>query len=140
MPAQAPLRLVKGWERYEKKENRKLIPRHTRGLYVLYQQKPKKEDGKDRFDVVYIGVAGVRHDKNGGIQGRLNTHARLITNWTHFSAFEVHDNVSREEILELESLLLTIFRRDPRIRVLNKQKGSKQFSRARRQSRWNEQA
>jgi hypothetical protein len=29
----------------------------------------------------------------------------------------VHDNVSREEILELESFLLAIFRHDPRIQL-----------------------
>jgi hypothetical protein len=38
--------------------------------------------------------------------------------------FEVHDNVSAKDIRELESLLLHIFRYDPRIEIANRQLGS----------------
>ena len=44
--------------------------------------------------------------------------------WTHYSFFEVHDNVSRGEILELEGLFLRIFRHDPRVKLDNVQLGS----------------
>jgi len=47
--------------------------------------------------------------------GRVRTHDRRIKDWSHFSYFEVHDNVTKEEILELEALLLGIFSDDGRI-------------------------
>jgi hypothetical protein len=48
----------------------------------------------------------------------------------------VHDNVSREEILELESFLLAIFRHDPRIQLANKQKSSKRLWQLRKKGAW----
>jgi hypothetical protein len=39
----------------------------------------------------------------------------------------VHDNVSREEILELESFLLAIFMHDPRVELENKLRSSKRL-------------
>ena len=42
--------------------------------------------------------------------------------WTHFSADEVWDNVSDEEIKELEGLFRHIYRRDSRANDLNIQR------------------
>jgi hypothetical protein len=39
--------------------------------------------------------------------------------WTHFSAFEVHDNIYEAEIRELEGLLRQIYSKDTRANSLN---------------------
>ena len=122
MPTQSLLRMVKSWVRYQPRSEVKLTPYKTRGLYVLYEKKGAKD-----FNVVYIGVAGLGKSGGGGMRGRLESHASRIANWTHFSLFEVHDNIMREEIRELESLLLGIFRYDSRIHLANAQKGSKKM-------------
>jgi hypothetical protein len=49
--------------------------------------------------------------------------------WTHYSFFEVHDNISRDEILELEKIFLWIFRHDPCIKLANVQLDSKTLKR-----------
>src|SRR5262245_43796086 len=109
MAQQSPLRTIKRWQRYVLKDNWRQVERGLRGLYVLYNRKTDKS-----YEVVYIGIAGVR--KSGGsIRGRLSSHAKSKDGWSHFSFFEVHDNITNEEIRELESLLLGIFRHDPRI-------------------------
>ena len=93
---------------------------HYGGIYVLYDY-----DGKqNKYNVVYVGMARV------GIRGRLWSHARSLTKqnlWSHFSAFEVWDNIRDEEIAELEGLFRHIYRRDSQAMVLNKQRGYKQL-------------
>ena len=121
MPKQSLFRFIKLWKRYELRENRNDVPLSTRGVYVLYA----KRNGL--MKVVYIGVAGLGKTGGGGIRSRLRTHNRRIKDWTHYSYFEVHDNITREEIREIESLLLCIFRHDSRIKLANKQTGSKRL-------------
>ena len=133
MPKQSPLRTIKRWKRYEPRENRTRVPKQTRGVYVLYRSK-----SIDNYEVVYIGVAGLGEGGGGSIHRRLRSHDRRIKSWTHFSFFEVHDNITSEEIRELEALLLGIFRHDPRIQLTNKQKGSKKLYQLRRASHWPE--
>lgn len=132
MPAQAPLRLVKRWRRYTPKAQWASIPSMTRGFYVLYERGRGK-----RFDVCYIGIAGT--GRRAGIRSRIRSHVAKKPGWTHFSFFEVHDNISAGEIRELEALLLQIFRHDPRIKLLNVHKGSGPFSKARGRSVWGPQ-
>jgi len=120
MPRQSLLRLIKRWKRYEPRKNRTRVSKNTRGVYVLYNHRTTK-----CHEVVYIGVAGLGKTGGGGIKSRLRTHDHRIKNWTHYSFFEVHDNITSQEIRELEALLLGIFRDDPRIKLANKQKGSK---------------
>jgi hypothetical protein len=131
MPHQSLLRLIKRWKRYELRENWIAVPRQTRGVYVLY----KKGVGES-YNVVYIGVAGISPSGKGGTRWRLKMHDARKSDWTHFSLFEVHDNITRDEIREIEALLLGIFRHDPRIQLLNKQKGSKKLYQLRRLSQW----
>jgi hypothetical protein len=119
MPQQAPLRTIKRWKRYEPRGNWKFVPKHTRGLYVLYRKRPR-----DRYEVSYIGVAGLGPTGGGGMRSRLKSHFTKKPGWTHYSLFEVHDNITREEIRETEALLLGIFRHDTRIQLSNKQTGS----------------
>lgn len=133
MPKQSLLRLIKRWRRYEPRGKWDRVPRRTRGLYVLYRKGSSGE-----YEAVYIGVAGIGKSGGGGIRGRLKSHHANRKDWTDYSMFEVHDNVSREEIRELEALLLAIFRHDPRIKLANKQKGSKKLYQLRRSSQWEE--
>jgi hypothetical protein len=112
MPRQSPLRLIKRWKRYEERKKWSDVPRNTRGIYVLYEK-----GAADNYNVVYIGVAGLGRTGGGGARGRLQKHNDRIRNWTHFCLFEVHDNITRDEIREIEALLLGIFRDDPRIKL-----------------------
>ena len=132
MPNQSAFRLVKRWKRYETLETATdVVPSKTRGLYALY-----KKEGKD-YRVVYIGVAGLGKGGTGSIRSRLRSHRHKRKDWTHFSIFEVHDNIMREEIRELEAVLLAIFRHDPRP-LTNKQKGSSKLSLLKSKLLWKE--
>jgi hypothetical protein len=131
MPRQAPLRTIKRWQRYQPRDNWSLVPRNTRGLYVLYRKRKV-----DRYEVCYIGVAGLGVTGGGGIRSRLKSHKAKKPDWTHYSLFEVHDNVTRDEIRELEALLLGIFRHDMRIELSNKFKGSLKLRELRRAIHW----
>jgi hypothetical protein len=139
MPPQAPLRLIKRWrkrlEKGELAENPKLIPSVTRGFYVLYCAGPKRGRRKT-FDVTYIGVGGVSENAKSGVGARIKNHAKNKEGWTHCSFFEVHDNITREEILEIESLLLQIFKYDSRVKLANVQRGTKILRRLSRSSLW----
>jgi hypothetical protein len=124
MPKQAPLKLIKLCRLYIERGNWKPIPHITRGIYVLY----KARSGKAKtFDVLYIGVGGTSRNATSGIRSRLRNHDKNKPDWTHYSFFEVHDNISREEIRELEGLFLWIFRHDSRVRLANVQRGSRIF-------------
>lgn len=122
MPKQAPLRLIKRCRLYVPRDERE-IPHVTRGIYVLYQKKPRPSKEKT-YEVFYIGVGGVAKNATSGIGGRIKNHDKKKVGWTHYSFFEVHDNISREEILELEALFLRIFRHDRRVKLDNVQLGS----------------
>lgn len=52
---------------------------------------------------------------------------KKASEWSHFSVFEVWDNVRPEEVAELESLFRNIYSRDSRANRLNVQKGSKRL-------------
>ena len=72
--------------------------------------------------------------RRGGLRGRLIRHARSKPKanvWTHFSAFEVWDNIRDDEVAELEGLLRHIYRYDPEANKLNIQKGFKEARRVR---------
>lgn len=132
MPKQSIFRIIKRWHRYKERGDWEHVRRHTRGLYVLYRAAPA-----GMFEAVYIGVAGIGQNSGGDILSRLKIQNRFKKKgWTHYSMFEVHDNVTREEIRELEALLLAIFRDDPRIELANKQKGSKRLDELCKPSQW----
>jgi hypothetical protein len=97
-------------------EQAKDLPGLLRGLYVLYER------GSERtMNVVYVGMA---RGERTGIKGRLLKHLATKSElWTHFSVFEVWDNITREQIEELEGLFRHIYRRDIAANKLNKQKG-----------------
>jgi hypothetical protein len=87
------------------------VPMSVRGIYVLYQ-----EDGES-MNVVYVGMA--RGEKQG-IRGRLLDHKDKKENeWTHFSAFEVWDNVTPKQVEDLEGMFRHIYRKDAFANSLN---------------------
>jgi hypothetical protein len=59
----------------------------------------------------------------GGIKYRLRSHRRKkAAAWTHFSIYEVWDNITESEVEELEGLFRHIYRRDPRANKFNQQR------------------
>lgn len=126
MPKQAPLKLIKRCRLYLRRGDWTSIPHVTRGIYALYQA-GRGRSKKRVFKVVYIGVGGVSKNAKTGVGGRIRHHDKTYDedDWTHYSFFEVHDNVSREEILELEGLFLRVFRHDRRVELANVQLGSR---------------
>lgn len=117
---ESELRLIKRCAEFISKEDIKKLPRYIRGIYVLYRQrKPEKV-----FDVVYVGMARRK------IKGRIKGHAKSRRKrklWTHFSIFEVWDNIRNEEIIELEGILRHIYRKDSQANRINKHRSFKKL-------------
>ena len=108
------LRLIKRWQPLVPKDQINSVPNQLRGLYVLYKYARKTQS----YNVVYVGMAGVGNRR--GIRGRLYSHRRKKGNlWTHFSVFEVWDNITEPEVRELEGLFREIYRKDSRANKLN---------------------
>lgn len=131
----AEMKFIKRCAEFCTFDDRKHIPPHTRGIYVLLKKRPRvKVPGKPKqttFDVAYIGMVG---GAGGGIKGRIRAHIkheRKRGMWTHFSIYEVHDNVTQEEVKELEGLFRHTYRLDTRANKLNKQKGYKKLRKVR---------
>jgi len=119
------LRLIKRCAEFCDVDQIKLIPHNTRGIYVLFNCRGNKH--QPRYDVVYIGMA---RGLKSGAHSRLNAHARSKRKqgkWTHFSLFEVWDNITEAEVAELEGLFRHIYRKDTRANPLNVQKGFKKL-------------
>ena len=124
------LRLIKRCVEFCEKKDIRNIPAYTRGIYVLFKYRRLP----DKFDVVYIGIAA--GTKTASIRGRLRVHKRKKGNlWTHFSAFEVWDNIREEEIEELEGLFRHIYRKDTQANKLNQQKAFKKLIRVSKDTR-----
>lgn len=124
------LRLIKRCAEFCEKKDIKNIPGYTRGIYALFKYRPRL----DKYDVVYIGMAA--GTKTASIRGRLRAHRRKKGKlWTHFSAFEVWDNVGEEEVKELEGLFRHIYREDTRANKLNRQRAFKKLSKVRRDTK-----
>src|ERR1700722_20197876 len=66
----------------------------------------------------------------GSRSGRLRAHQRSKRKsggWTHFSVFEVWENVTKEEIEELEGLARHLYRYDSTANTMNLQRGYKKL-------------
>lgn len=134
---QSPLRLVKHYTELQGIDAVDEVPKMLRGIYVLYQH--KRRQGKSFYNVVYVGMAAA--GRRGGIRGRLRKHREKKADlWTHFSLFEVWDNIRDEEIRELEGLFRHIYKKDMQANRLNVARGFKKLKsvRNKRLSEWGE--
>lgn len=126
------LRLIKSALEFQPKESIYRVPIKTRGIYALYQERK----GGKVYDLVYVGMA---RGKASGIRGRLASHNKNKRDlWSHFSAYEVWDNIREEEVEELEGLFRQLFKYDSKANKLNIQKGYKKLVRIRKNTerRW----
>jgi len=118
------MRLIKRSAEFQPKGEVRQIPRYLRGLYVLY--KKHRKSGKEKYDVVYIGMT------TAGIKGRLQSHEKSKGDlWSHFSIFEVWDNIRDDEIVELEGLFRHFYQKDTRANKLNMQKSFSKLNKMR---------
>jgi hypothetical protein len=119
------MKLIKRCAEFLPRSKIKNIPPYRRGIYALLRYRPRL----DLFDVVYIGMAG---GEKAGIRGRLRSHRRRKGDlWTHFSIYEVWDNIREEEIQELEGIFRHIYRLDTRANRLNRQRTFKKLRKIR---------
>lgn len=126
--SKSELRLIKNVLEYQSIDNVEIVPSKTRGIYALYKQPRNRRN----FDLVYIGMA--RGSKTG-IKGRLRSHKKNKNGlWTHFSVFEVWDNVVETEVEELEGLFRHLFKFDTKANSLNKQRGYKKIRKVRKRT------
>jgi hypothetical protein len=111
MPETSKCRFIKHVAEFVPWEFSKFIPSDTRGIYALLDKHGL------RFDVVYVGKT------NYGMFSRLGRHRRdwLKSKWTHFTIFEVHDNITDKEIGELEGLFRHMYRKDSKTNRHNSQ-------------------
>ena len=103
------------------------VPAKVRGIYVLF-----KVDREKRMNVVYVGMA---RGTTAGAKARLISHRKKKPNlWSHFSVFEVWDNIPAREVEELEGLFRHLYRLDAKANQLNVQKSHKALTSIRRKS------
>jgi len=96
------------------------VPNNTRGIYALL-----KSTNHGKFDAVYVGMAA---GKTSGMYARFQNHVRNNRlSWTHFTVFEVHDNITPSEIAEIEGLFRHMYRKDSRANKFNRQLCHKPF-------------
>lgn len=114
------LRLIRHCLEFQDKSEIHQLGINKRGIYVLYQMdKITPQKDKQKYQVVYIGMA------DSDIAKRLRSHNRSKRKkWTHFSVYSVWPNITKDEILELESLFRHIYRRSINANVFNLQRGS----------------
>jgi len=118
------LKLIKRCVEFCEIDQIRKIPKNTRGIYVLYNR-GRKVNGRDQYDVVYIGMA--RGNKSGA-RSRLDDHKKSKKDkWTHFSIFEVWDNITEAEVAELEGLFRHIYQKDTKANALAKQRRFKKL-------------
>jgi len=126
--AKSELRLIKRALEYVPQEDITIVPKGTRGVYALYKRRGPKSASSHHYDFVYVGMAA------SGIRGRLIQHRKSSVKgkmWTHFSFFEVWDNISDQEIEELEGLFRHLYKYDSKANSLNKQKAYRKLGRVR---------
>jgi len=122
---ESELRLIKRWIDYQSIGKINSLPTGLRGFYVLYKHVRKT----DSYNVVYVGMS-CSGTNRVSIIGRLKNHRKRKKGlWSHFSIFEVWDNIRDDEIKELEGLFREIYKKDSRANKLNKQKGFRKLKR-----------
>lgn len=121
------MHLIKAALEYRHKDEIDELPFSLRGIYALYKKRGKS------YDLVYIGMSG--KGASGKIRKRLFSHKRKkADDWTHFSYYEVWDNITDTEIQELEGLFRQLYRFDTRTNTLNIQQTHKPLVQVRRET------
>ena len=119
------LRLIKSALEYRSIAELQYVPKNLRGIYALYRKQGKF------YNLVYIGKSG--KESKGRIKARLYRHKRTKSKiWTHFSYYEVWDNITDQEISELEGLFRQLYRFDSRANTFNKQQTHRPLIKVRR--------
>lgn len=118
------LKFIKRCAEHIDKKDFKDLMKGLRGIYALFIKRPKLNS----FDLVYIGMA--RTNMKGRIRKHFNS-MKKSKYWSHFSIFEVWDNISDAEIEELEGLFRHLYKKDSRANQLNKQKGYQKINKVR---------
>ena len=121
---ESPLRLIRRCAEYKAIDQIRFVGRARRGVYVLYRKRRIK--ATDTYTVVFIGLATT------SMRRALQIHRRTKGSlWTHFSVFEVWDNIRGEEIVELAGLFRHFYKKDPRASRLNVKRGFKKIRKVR---------
>ncbi len=121
------MHLIKTALEYRHINELEVVPAGLRGIYALYNKKGKS------FNVIYIGKSG--KETAGIIRKRLHSHKRNRPGeWTHFSYYEVWDNISDSELLELEGLFRQLYQFDLRANMFNKQQTYKPLVKVRKET------
>lgn len=121
------LYLIKQYAQFVPKEKLGQFPRKRRGLYVLYIHRKGNGAAKGWYDVVYVGMTCA------SLRRRIQVHRRTKGKyWTHFSMYEVWDNIRDEQIKELEGLFRHIYRYDSIASKLTRQRSFKRLSKLKR--------
>ena len=98
---------------------------NIRGVYILYDSPGGKE-----MNVVYIGMSP---GQKVGMGARLESHVKEKPDlWTHFSAYEVWDNITKAQVEELEGFFRHVYARDTKSVGLGKSKTFDLLTRIRR--------
>lgn len=114
---QSELKLIKRSLEYHPKDEVEAMPPRMRGIYALYKRRGTAHDRSHHYDLIYIGMTTY------SIRGRLRKHRNSRSKqWTHFSIFEVWENISDTEIAELEGLFRHLYRYDTKANKNNHQK------------------
>ena len=114
MIMKSTMRLIKSALEYRQIEELNIVPRGLRGIYALYKKRGRS------YDLVYVGMSA--KEASGRIRNRLYQHKRSKRiEWTHFSFYEVWDNISDHEICEMEGLFRQLYRFDSHANFYNKQ-------------------
>ncbi len=117
------LRLIKRSEKLLPADKINSLPNGLRGFYVLYNYSRET----DSYNVVYVGVSSTRSDE-GHLRWKLKTHSKKKEGlWSHFSIYEVWENINGNEIRELKRLFREIYKNDSNANKLIKQKGSERL-------------
>ncbi len=118
--SESELRLIKRSERLLPVDKINSVPDGLRGFYVLFNY----SKNTDSYNVVYVGVSSTRSD-DGHLRWKLKAHSKKKEGlWSHFSIYEVWENIHGNEIRELKGLFREIYKKDSSANKLSKQKGS----------------
>jgi len=122
---QATSLLFKSFHEFVSADEISSLPKKIRGLYALY-----RKEKNDCMNLMYVGMT------DAGAKGRLFSHSKgsKVDQWTHCSVYEVWDNITQEQIAELEALFRHTLRKDAAASSLNVQRESAIFRKLRQET------